>query len=215
MRISTLKICLSIFLFALMIACSKDREVADYQGNYTLSGRVLDEITGRGIPYATIGVIERKREWFSSIAGKTVAYDKADADGNYSFTFPVNSKENNYYLTAQALTYFERTDGGDAIRFTKNGSKKQDINLIPHSFLSFWIKGNKGGKEIRLSAGSGGGGISFYQGVDTVRTYLTSPLINSQSAYWVFYNDTSLNYNKSFHLPPPPPHDTTYYLIEF
>jgi len=66
-----------------------------------------------------------------------------------------------------------------------------------------------------VGGGGGGGGVSFYQGVDTFRTYYTSPIKESRSAYWVFFQDTSKNYNELVVLPPPPPHDTTYYLIEF
>src|SRR5690606_885547 len=93
----------ALFITILMLlSCRKDREVAEYQGKYTLTGRVLDEITGQPVPNATVGVIERKREWMSAIAGKTAAFDKTDAGGNFTLTFEANSKENNYYLTAKA-----------------------------------------------------------------------------------------------------------------
>ena len=210
-------IALLIFLSSLLIgiSCKKDREVANYDGDYTITGKVLDEITGAGIAGANVGVIERGRDATSNLGGKTVAFDKSDAEGNFTLTFYVNSKNNTYDLSASALSYFERTDGGDAISFTKNESKTQNAYLMPHGYLTFLIKGNKGGNEIRLSAGEGGGGISFYQEVDTFRTYYTRPTKESRSAYWVFYDDTSRNYNELVILPPPPPHDTTYYLIEF
>ena len=208
---------LLIFFGCLLVgsSCKKDREVAKYTGDYTITGKVIDEITGAGIAGANVGVIERGRDATSHLGGKTVAFDKSDADGNFTLTFSASSEDNNYELTANALTYFDKSGGGDLITFTKNGSKTQNITLTPHGYLTFYIKGIKGGNEIRLSAGEGGGGVSFYQGVDTFRTYYTSPIKESRSAYWVFFQDTSKNYNELVVLPPPPPHDTTYYLIEF
>lgn len=54
------------------ISCKKNREVANYDGDYTLTGKVLDEITGAGIPNATVGVIERGRDATSNLGGKVV-----------------------------------------------------------------------------------------------------------------------------------------------
>jgi len=192
-------LCLGILVVG--IACKKDREVANYDGDYTLTGRVLDEITGQGIPNATVGVIERGRDATSNLGGKTIAFDKSDANGNFTLTFHANSKNNTYDLSASALSYFERTDGGDAISFTKNGSKEQNPKLMPEGYLTLFVRGNKGGVKKYLY--QLGGGISFYQGVDTVRYYNKRPDQIISFPYWVFFQDTSLNYQKNVELPPP------------
>ncbi len=195
-------------------SCSKDREVAKYTGEYTITGKVVDEITGKGISQANVGVIERDRDATSHLGGKTVASDKSDMDGNFSLTFSANSEKNHYELTANALTYFEKSGGGDAITFTKNGSKTQNVYLLPQCHLKGFIKGNKGGSEISSSYG-GNGGLSFYQGVDTFVTANAYPNKEISFSYFVYYSDTSKNYKKTIILPPPAPHDTAYYLIEF
>jgi len=65
---------LLIFLSSLLIgsSCKKDREVANYTGDYTITGKVIDEITGAGIAGANVGVIERGRDATSNLGGKTV-----------------------------------------------------------------------------------------------------------------------------------------------
>jgi len=52
-------ICIGILVLG--ISCKKDREVAKYTGDYTITGKVIDEISGAGIAWANVGVIERGR----------------------------------------------------------------------------------------------------------------------------------------------------------
>ncbi|MHB1278307.1 MAG: peptidase associated/transthyretin-like domain-containing protein [Bacteroidia bacterium] len=203
---------ISVPLF--FFSCKKDREVAKYTGEYTITGKVIDEITGKGILQATVGVIEQDRDATSHLGGKTVAFDKSDADGNFTLTFSANSEKNNYELTANALTYFERSGGGDIVTFTKNGSKTQNIYLLPQCYLKVFIKGNKGGYEIASSFG-GNGGLSFYQGVDTSVSVNAYPNKEISFNYFVYYPDTAKNYKETVVLPPTAPHDTAYCLIEF
>ncbi|TNE81158.1 MAG: hypothetical protein EP332_05095, partial [Bacteroidetes bacterium] len=56
-------LCFLLILFS----CRKDREVPDYVGEYTITGKVVDELTGKGISQALVGVVERRRELFSNL----------------------------------------------------------------------------------------------------------------------------------------------------
>ncbi len=204
------------FFFSLLVFCSscrKDREVPDYVGEYTITGKVVDEITGKGISQALVGVVERRRELSSNLGGKTLVSLRTDAEGNFTLTFNANADDNNYELVASAWYYFEMTQGGDRITFTKNGKKNQNVQLLPESYVTLLIKGNKGGKSVYIN-GDGGGG-RYYSGVDTNSTLVNSPKTDVSFTYWVDFLDTSKNYKKTIILPPPPPHDTIYHLIEF
>ncbi len=200
-------LCYLIILFS----CRKDREVPDYVGEYTITGKVVDEITGKGISQALVGVVERRRELSSNLGGKTLVSLRTDAEGNFSLTFNANAEENNYELVASATKYFEMTEGGDRITFTKNGKKTQNVSLLPHGYVTLQIKGNKGGKEIFIS----GGGGYYYSGSDTFYTRHVTPLYEWEFPYLIYYSDTSKNIKSSFKTVPPPPHDTIYHLIEF
>ncbi len=203
---------LSCILLLLCGSCRKDREVHNYKGSYTITGKVIDQITGKGIGQALVGVIEKDKNSFYGYAGKTVVSLRTDAEGNFSLTFNANAEDNHYEIVATAAKYFEMTQGGDNISFTKNGKKTQNVSLMPHGYLSLNIKGNKGGNKISLNAGGG----PYYSGVDTFVVIKWEPNIKISFGYWVsYFTDSSLNYNSVFNSPPPPPHDTVYHLIEF
>ncbi len=207
---------LSSILLLLCGSCRKDRVVHNYKGSYTITGKVIDQITGKGIGQALVGVIEKDKNSFYGYTGKTVVSLRTDAEGNFSLTFNANTEDNNYELLASAWYYFEMKQGGDKISFTKNGKRTQNVTLLPVGFVTFHIKGNKGGNEIASSFG-GGGGLSFFIGIDTTITTYKSPFNDVKFKYHVYYNtaDSINNYERMVHLPPPPPHDTVYHLIEF
>ncbi len=194
-------------------SCRKDREVAKYAGEYTITGKVRDEITGNGIPHANVGVIERNRDATSHLGGKTVAFDKSDAEGNFTLKFSANSEKNNYELTANALAYFEISGGGDLITFTKNGSRAQNIVLSPKGYLNYIIKGNQGENNIVYLNYENGGG-PFYKNTDTILSTYKTPLQNVRVGYNV-YDVNMVLVDKIIDTVFIDLGDTTYYLIEF
>ncbi len=196
----------------LFLSCRKDREVAKYSGEYTITGKVVDKISGFSIPHASVGVIGRSRDATSHFGGKTVAFDKSDDDGNFTLKFSANSEDNNYELTANALTYFTKTSGDD-VRFTKNGSRTQNVLLMPYGYLTLHIKGNKGGDKLSVSAG--GGGSNYNQGVDTIKTYNKTPGQEAYLVYGAFNQKDELLFKTDTSLLIVFPPDSTHFLIEF
>lgn len=84
--------------------------------------------------------------------------------------------------------------------------------LMPKGYLTFIIKGNKGGWLV----GGGGGSLGVhYQGVDTSKTIYLTP--NKTHSYTYEIRDISLNIleTKRIEVFIPLPPDTALYLIEF
>jgi hypothetical protein len=200
-----------VYLFLLIsinfLMCKKHKP---YNGEYEVSGRVLDELTGKTIPYATVGVLERSRDNFSSWGAKTVVSGLADENGWFSFRFPVNEKDNHYELVAkEPHKYFEKSSY-PLVSIYSNGKTTMDVKLMPKGYLTFIIKGNKGGVKLNIN-----GGGTFKMNTDTTSTVYKTPLKNSKISYFVYNINNELLYQKSDSIFIPLPPDTAYYLIEF
>lgn len=154
--------------------------------------------------------MERNREQTSYLGTKTAAAGKTDASGNFSLTFNADTEDNTYELVSYALKYFQKMDGDD-VRFTKNGRKDQDIKLKPEGYVTFLIRGNRGGSSLSINRVWG----TFYKGADTARTTSVYPNQLNYFTYWVDFIDTSQNYKHMIETPAPGPHDTVTFLIEF
>lgn len=197
-----------IYFSALLFlsSCSKDKEILDYKGQFTLSGLVVDASTGKGVPYARIRVIETTRG-FSGTA-KYVVQLEADANGNYSFSFQANAEDCYYRMYAKADDYMDHMYG-DEITFTRNGKKTQNISLVPYAYYTLRVVGNSGGHKVNFSY------ETFYGGVDTTILMSRYPLSESPLTYWVYFIDTALNYKKTITIHPAISTDTPFYKIEF
>ena len=141
-----------------------------------------------------------------------MAFDKSDAEGNFTLTFYADSKQNNYELLASAPTYFEMTSG-NKIAFTKNGSKNQNLSIIPWGYLVLHIKGNSG--SYKLSINAGGGGANYFKGADTIVTYYKAPGKETFFVYGSFNEKDELLFKQDTTVLIPLPPDSIHYLIEF
>ncbi|MCO5253833.1 MAG: carboxypeptidase-like regulatory domain-containing protein [Bacteroidetes bacterium] len=192
---------LVILLFGVLLtSCKKD---LPYDDDYEVSGYVLDELTGKPIAYATVGVLQISREDFLGWGAKTVASGTADSTGYFKYHFHANENDNLYELVARKDDhYFEKSNFPD-ISFNKNGKTTQNVTLMPHGYLTLVIKGNKGGWTI-----GGIGQYRFYRGVDTSVTLYETPNQNSAVNYVVRNEQDSIIYTSlnTILIPLPPRH---------
>jgi len=199
-------------LFLVFSSCKK----ADppYNGDFEISGKVLDELTGKPIPYATVGVLEISRDDFLGMGAKTVVSGYADENGAFSFKFYANEHSNHYELAArESDMYFEKSSF-PYISFNKKGKTTQNVSLMPKGYLTLHIKGNKGG--WMWGGGAFGGGLGMqYMGVDTFVTLQEKPNRNTELTYEVRDKDMNIIEKKTEEVFIPLPPDTAFYLIEF
>ncbi|TNE81075.1 MAG: carboxypeptidase regulatory-like domain-containing protein [Bacteroidetes bacterium] len=198
-----------IYFSALLFlsSCSKDKEILNYKGQFTITGQVVDASTGMGIPFARVQVSELPRGFWAS-GGKWVIDLKADANGIYSFSFQANAEDNYYQLYARSDNY-EDMQGGEEITFTRNKKKTQNITLVPFAYFKLHVVGNSGGQNIAFRF------TKFNEGVDTTMLFYRNPLSESSLTYSVHFRDTAFNYKKSLVIHPALSTDTPYYKIEF
>ena len=205
-----------VYLFLLLVinllSCKKHQP---YVGEYEVNGRVLDEITGKPIPYATVGVLAKRRSDFSGWGAKTGVSGYADGNGWFSLRFDVREEDYHYELVAKEQhRYFDNSNYG-LISIYKKGKTTMDVTLMPYGYLTFDIRGNKGGEYISI------GYYRFRNGIDTTVTFHKEPNKKTKIHYSVYDGVGSstifgdLIHRDSIVTTTPLPPDTAYYLIEF
>jgi len=194
-------------LFLVFSSCKKN---GPFNGTFELSGTVRDELTGNPIAYADVRIIEREKGWMTALGGKIVGAQKANEKGEFVISFPANESGYSYEIVATEYNKYFENNSPSRVSFTKTGKGRQDITLMPKGYLTFIIKGNKGGWTI-----GGIGQYRFYQGVDTSVTLYKTPNQNSAVNYVIRNKNDSIIYTYSNTILVPLPPDTAFYLIEF
>jgi len=127
MKIKFLILC---FLgLAAFTACTKS------SGPSSVSGQVVDNTTGKGVPYAQVYVVGASSGTIGALGNQQSGTATADANGNYSINFDASS--GNYYsVTAQSQFYFQSQAISDvSINAGKNSNIK--IPMVPEGFVRF------------------------------------------------------------------------------
>lgn len=193
----------------LLFSCKKNEP---FDGTFELSGTVRDELTGKPIANADVEIIERERGWMVGYAGKLVGSQIANKKGEFVISFPAKEEGFSYEIVATENNKYFEDNTPPWVEFTKTGKGRQDITLMPYGYLTFIIKGNKGGYRLKIN------GISnhYFSNSDTLQTVKKTPKLNTGIYYFVYDVNNELLYNKidTVLIPPPPP-DTAYHLIEF
>lgn len=204
---ASLLLCIATAL--LLPSCEKQPD--PFKGEYELSGRVIDDISGKPIPNATVGVLEYDRDDFSGWGAKTAVSVLADDKGAFSFRFNADEAKYYYELVAQEpYKYFDILDY-PRIEFNSKGKSTMDILLNPKGYLTYIIKGNKGGWKLHIN----GTYTDCMYGDDTLITVLKRPISKRSFTYWVYDINDEVILKKSDTVFIPPPPDTAFYLIEF
>src|ERR1700733_13355150 len=97
----------SIFSLLAFTGCTKS------SGPSSVSGQVVDQITGRGVPYAQVVVIGQNSNVVGAGGNQGAANTTADGNGNFSINFTAESG-NSYEVNATANNYIS----GQANSFT-------------------------------------------------------------------------------------------------
>ncbi len=208
---------ISIYLIfsILMILLTECKKIGPYDGEYEISGKVLDELTGKPIPHALVGVLETSREDFSGWGAKTVISGYADENGSFSYRFKADENKNYYELVAKEnQKYFEKSSF-PRITFNSKGKSTMNVTLMPYGYLTLHIKGNKGGAFMSIEYSQ------FRRGVDTSITFHKEP--NKETLFYYSVYDGmgtstiygNLIYKDTLNINTPSPPDTAFYLIEF
>ncbi len=207
---------ITLILAMLFIVACKDKS-RFFEGEYELTGRVLDEVTGKAIADAGVGIFAHKREFFSQTS-PMVGYGYTDGNGIFKIRFPADEKNYNYELMAQENKNYFETSGGKYFSLNNKGKSTEDITLTPYGYLKLHVVGNKGGWTIggSISSGMGNGGIGrFYKGMDSIRLHTIDPTEECRIYYSVRNSNDEIISQHIDTLPPPQPHDTIYHKIEF
>ncbi len=193
----------------LLFSCKKNEP---FDGTFELSGTVRDELTGKPIANADVRIIERERGWMVGYAGKLVGSQIANKKGEFVISFPAKEEGFSYEISAREDAKYFEDNNPPWVEFTKTGKGRQDITLMPYGYLTFIIKGNKGGWRLGVSELHS---FDMYSGIDTTRTAHTYPNRKKRFAYEI--RDENMNIIQkiidTIFIPLPP--DTAFYLIEF
>jgi len=206
---------LFFLLVSIGIVFSSCKKNEPFNGTFELSGTVRDELTGNPIAYADVRIIERERGWMTALGGKMVGAQKANEKGEFVISFPVNESGYSYEIVATEYNKYFENNSPPRVSFTQTGKGRQDITLMPKGYLTFIIKGNKGGEIMSISYSQ------FRKGADTSVTFFREPNKNAKYYYSVYDGKGTSTiygnqmYKDTINITPPPPPDTAFYLIEF
>jgi len=102
-------------------------------GPSSVSGQVVDNTTGKGVPYAQVFVVGASTGTIGALGNQQNGSATADANGNYSINFDA-SGGNYYSVTAQSPFYFQSQAISDVgINAGKNSNVK--IPLVPEGWV--------------------------------------------------------------------------------
>jgi len=194
-------------LFLGFSSCKKNEP---FNGTFELSGSVRDELTGNPIAYADVRIIEREKGWMTALGGKMVGAQKANVKGEFVISFPANESGYSYEIVATEYNKYFENNSPPRVSFTKTGKGRQDITLLPKGYLTFIIKGNKGGQRMRINFVG-----NFLKESDSTKTIFEYPKTNAKISYFVYGINNELLYQKSDEVLIPLPPDTAFHLIEF
>jgi len=121
----------SIFSLLAFTDCTKS------SGPSSVSGQVVDNTTGKGVPYAQVFVVGASGGTIGALGNQQSGTATADANGNFSISFNW-AGGNNYSVTAQSQFYFQSQAISDvSINAGKNSNIK--IPMVPKGFVRFYL----------------------------------------------------------------------------
>lgn len=125
------------YLLFISICLTSCKQCKRLNGHTEVSGRVVDGVSGKSVPYARVALGILESTWGGVIA-QTVERVTADAQGNYAFKFTAD-KNKDYYIIAKADGYFE----SDIEAYPVNEGYRTtnyNIGLPPQGTIKFHIK---------------------------------------------------------------------------
>ncbi|TNE81758.1 MAG: hypothetical protein EP332_02815 [Bacteroidetes bacterium] len=186
-----------------------------YNGDYSLSGYVLDEITSAPISGAEVFILEKEGGILVQTPDKQIAFAKTDGNGYYEIKFPVQAAGYLYMFQARAqdINYFTKPNP-ERITIAKSGKSTFDWKLEPPAYvnLKFIGSGNATSLDYTTSNSLGKGGISG--DADTSFLEIGQTLSDFTIMTWV-NRGRDLLYKKEHNLGILSPFDTASYTIHF
>lgn len=206
---------LSLFSFSLIIlilfSCSKDG------GNIKAEGTVVDKTTGNPVPEAMVYLrqIGRNLSLAGGMGGSTIASQKADANGKFSFVFDANYKDNIYEVQAVKENYYD--DSNNEASVPSSGATDLKVPLQPYAYLKIHvINANPKDQFDYISVNnsfSGGGGGPFVG--KTIDSFAIGNVMGNRIntiVWFVKRNDLETIHKDSIYCPA---FDTTLYEIKY
>jgi hypothetical protein len=127
------KLLLTVFLCLLLQSCGKNN--SSFNGTSSVEGTVVDAVSGKGIPNASVGLVRQKSGSFGYGAAGHEQIDgvKADANGNFSFNFSFESGYV-YGVMAEAGSYLDNTN---EVTVNAGDNKNIHLSLQPYGYVKF------------------------------------------------------------------------------
>lgn len=125
----------AILIFLSLYACDKP-----YEDDFTdvrptvAEGKIIDSTTGKGIPYVNVYLSVQPDGLAYTKGGNAMDFQKADAEGNFSFSFNADYGYT-YYIDAEAPGYMSKPSHGSIEPGMSN--KGMQVSLQPKGYIKF------------------------------------------------------------------------------
>lgn len=200
----------------LLFSCKK---YEPYVGEFELTVKVTDEITGKPVSDASVFVFERENGYIFN-ASMQIAEGLTDTNGIVKLKFYANENDYSYHFTITKIGRYETKIDNPEIILSKKGVSYQNGTLRPFGNITFNIKGNKGTPILNIL------NIQhtsvLYSGVDTSLTFFSELNYETQFIFNEYdgipkgnSNIGSILRSDTLKIMPATPPDTAFYLIEF
>jgi len=131
MKIKFLILC---FLgLVVLIGCKKATQTS---GSSSVNGQVIDQTTGKGVPYAAITLIGQNSNVIGAIGQQQLKDTTTDVNGNFSFSFNY-AGGNTYTLQAEAPNYFLYGNPAPILSQGQNNNVK--VKIAPEGWVRFYL----------------------------------------------------------------------------
>jgi Carboxypeptidase regulatory-like domain len=130
-----MKIKFLILCFLGLVAFT-DCKKQETSGPSSVSGQVVDQTTGKGVPYAVIALLSQNSSIIGAWGQQQSSSGTTDANGKFSFAFNYASG-NSYTVAAQAPNYFNDGDAFATLSAGQNNNVK--IEMQPEGFVRFYL----------------------------------------------------------------------------
>lgn len=170
---------LILVIVLLSFSCRKEKELVH------VSGYILEAVSNRPIPFASVYLLEEKGEMFSNPQYQTLNFMYSDSSGYYSFDADL-SRSGHYEIRAVKNQYINNGNNRTELNVTKKNQLSCDVILSPFSYFRLRMKGNKGAASCKFELGEGARYADLRAGEDSLFYGICLGNLSNRLRYWKY-----------------------------